>query len=73
MSERQKKTLTVKEVAARLDVSIPRVYQLIQDGRLEAEKFGRDWMISSDALTDEVMNRPNGRPSKDAEPETASK
>ena len=66
MSKTEKRILTVKETAEELGVSIPRVYQLIKDGRIQADKFGRDWMISSDALTDEVMNRPNGRPPKEA-------
>lgn len=57
--------LTVKDVAEKLGVSIPRVHQLIQDGRLEANKVGRDWIISSDALTDTVLDRPTGRPPKE--------
>lgn len=65
MSKAKKEMLTVKQTAERLGVSIPRVHQLIQDGRLKADKIGRDWIISSDALTGEVMDRPNGRPPKE--------
>lgn len=64
MSKGNNEMLTVKQTAERLGVSVPRVHQLIKDGRLEANKIGRDWIISSDALTEEVMNRPTGRPPK---------
>jgi len=42
--------LTTKQAAERLGVSPQRVRKLIQAGRIEATKFGRDWMITEEAL-----------------------
>lgn len=63
--------LTTKEVAGRLGVSVRRVHALIQDGRLPAEKFGRDYMIKEEDLK-LVADRKPGRPPK-AKDETTSK
>ncbi|MCA1566424.1 MAG: helix-turn-helix domain-containing protein [Acidobacteria bacterium] len=65
------KLLTTKEVAARLGISVMRVQQLIWDGRLPAEKMGRDYFIKEDDLK-LVENRKPGRPRK-AQSEKASK
>lgn len=59
--------LSVKQAAERLGVSVPRVHQLIQDGRLEAQKIGRDYIISGDALAGDILERPTGRPAKEKE------
>jgi len=62
--------LTTKEVAGRLGITPTRVQQLILDGKLSAEKFGRDWMIEEEALANvQVYGRP-GRPPKSASPVT---
>lgn len=58
--------LTVKQAAEELGVSVPRVHQLIKENRLKAEKVGRDWIISSSDLTEDIRNRPTGRPTKQA-------
>jgi excisionase family DNA binding protein len=63
--------LTTKEVAERLSVSVRRVHALIQDGRLHAEKFGRDYMIKEEDLKS-VEDRKPGRPPK-AKAETGLK
>ncbi len=55
--------LTTKEVANRLKVSVRRVHALIQDGRLPAQKFGRDYLIDEKDLK-LVENRKPGRPRK---------
>ena len=55
--------LTTKDVAERLGVSVRRVHALIQDGRLPAQKFGRDYMIDEKHLK-LVENRKPGRPRK---------
>ena len=55
--------LTTKEVAARLGVTIQRVQALIQDGRLPAEKLGRDYVIKEQDLK-LVADRKPGRPRK---------
>lgn len=62
MQKRQ--MLTIRQIAEDLGVSVPRVHQLIKENRLKAEKVGRDWIVSNVALTDDVRNRPTGRPTK---------
>jgi excisionase family DNA binding protein len=44
------KTLSTTEVAQRLGVTRERVRQLCDEGRLKAEKMGRDWRILPAAL-----------------------
>jgi excisionase family DNA binding protein len=56
-------TLTTKEAAARLGVTVPRIHALIKAGRLPAEKRGRDVFIKESDLK-LVENRKPGRPSK---------
>ncbi len=63
-------TLTTKETAERLGVTVPRVHALIKAGRLPAEKRGRDVFIKESDLA-LVINRKPGRPPQ-AKPETAS-
>jgi excisionase family DNA binding protein len=64
--------LTTKQAAALLGVTAPRVRQMILEGKLPAEKFGRELMIRESDLT-LVENRPSvGRPKK-ADSERASK
>jgi excisionase family DNA binding protein len=53
--------LTTKEAAERLGVSRPRVNQLISEGRLPAEKNGRDYFIKPADLA-KVKDRKPGRP-----------
>jgi excisionase family DNA binding protein len=57
------KTLTTKEVADELGISLRQVQTLIQRGQLPAEKFGRDYMVRESDLG-LVRERPKGRPSK---------
>lgn len=57
------KLITTKEAAKRLGVSVLRVQQLIWDGRLPAQKIGRDYTINEDDLK-LVQNRKPGRPPK---------
>lgn len=55
--------LTTKETAEKLGVSTGRIRQMVMNGQLPAEKFGRDLMIKqSDIKT--VANRKTGRPPK---------
>ncbi len=56
-------TLTTKEVAERLGVTVPRVHALIRAGRLPAEKRGRDVFVKESDLQ-LVANRKTGRPRK---------
>ncbi len=45
-----KEAFTTKEAAERLGVSAARVRQMVLDGSLPAEKFGRDLVITRRAL-----------------------
>lgn len=69
------KGLTTKEAAERLGVSPARVRRLVLDGRLPAEKFGRDLVIyETDVETFERLK--GGRPLKSdgaAKPKRAKK
>lgn len=42
--------LSVKEYAARQDISVARVHQLIREGKVNAEKIGSSWGIDESAL-----------------------
>jgi excisionase family DNA binding protein len=53
--------LTTQQVAAALGVTQRRVVALIQAGRLEASRLGRDWLIPAQAL-EAVRERKPGRP-----------
>jgi excisionase family DNA binding protein len=55
--------LTTSEAAERLGVTVGRIHQFIQEGRLPAEKKGRDYFIDSNDLR-LVKNRKPGRPKK---------
>ena len=55
--------LTTSEVAERLNISLRRVRQLIEEGRLPSKKFGRDHLIKESDLK-LVENRKVGRPPK---------
>ncbi len=55
--------LTTKQVAERLEVSVRRVHQFIEEGRLPAEKMGRDYIIKERDLK-LLDDRQTGRPPK---------
>jgi excisionase family DNA binding protein len=57
------KLLSTKEASERLGVSVLRVQQLIWDGRLPAQKIGRDYVIDENDLK-LVADRKTGRPKK---------
>ncbi len=44
------KLLNTKEVAEKLGVSPIRVRQLINEGKIEAQKIGRDYVVFEDQL-----------------------
>ena len=54
---------TVKQAAEILDVGDQRVRDLIQEGRLEAEKIGQMWFVDK-ASVDNFEKLPVGRPRK---------
>ena len=55
--------MTTNDAAAQLGVSQRRVIALITDGRLPAQKIGRDYLIQERDL-DLVVDRKPGRPPK---------
>ena len=54
------KKITTIEFAEKVDLSAPRIRQLIMLGIIEAEKFGRDYMID-EQLVEEIKQRPERR------------
>jgi len=56
-------SLTTRAAAERLGVTVSRVRQLVLEGRLPAEKFGRDLVIKESDLK-RVKDRKPGRPPK---------
>ena len=57
--------ITTNEAAGELGVTRQRVLQLIQDGRIKAEKFGNVYMIRRGDLAN-IEEKPMGRPPKAA-------
>jgi excisionase family DNA binding protein len=57
------KILSTSEAAERLKISSIRIRQLIREGRLPAQKVGRDYIIQEKDL-ELVEDRRNGRPPK---------
>jgi excisionase family DNA binding protein len=64
------KLLSTKEASERLGVSVLRIQQLIWDGRLPAQKVGRDYVINESDLK-LVENRKPGRPKKAVKKESS--
>jgi excisionase family DNA binding protein len=61
--EMAKTLFTTNEAAAALGVTSARVRQMILKGELEAEKFGRDLMISVDAVAKAKKRKTSPGPS----------
>jgi excisionase family DNA binding protein len=64
--------LTTQQAAAELGITDSRVRQLIIDGKLHAQRFGRSHMILRSALKDVVVGN-RGRPPKKTEGGEAEK
>lgn len=56
------KMLTTKQAGERLSVGVRRVHQFIEEGRLPAQKVGRDYLIKESDLKP-LSGRKVGRPS----------
>jgi excisionase family DNA binding protein len=56
--------LSIKDAAAKLQISNVRVFQLIQEGSLPAQKIGRDWFIQESDVEAAKNRRGRGRPAK---------
>ena len=57
--------LTTKEIAEKLNVSVRRVRQYIENNQLKAEKIGRDYMVRESELKNIQINEKAGRPKKE--------
>ncbi len=57
--------LTTKEIAEKLNVSVRRVRQYIENNQLKAEKIGRDYMVRENELKNIQINEKAGRPKKE--------
>ena len=56
--------LSIKEASELLGISNVRVFQMIQEGTLPAQKIGRDWFITQSDV-EAAKSRPGrGRPKK---------
>jgi len=55
------KLITTNDAAERLGVTVQRIHALIKDGRLPAERLGRDYVINEEDLA-LVAERKPGRP-----------
>lgn len=60
--------LGTAEAAERLGVSVRRVVSLITEGKLPAQRVGRDYIIKASALAGVKVYRKAGRPRKDQPP-----
>jgi excisionase family DNA binding protein len=58
------KKLTAKQAAEKLNVNDSRVRQLINSGKLPAEKYGNLWLIDEKDLKLVKDRKPTGRPKK---------
>ena len=59
------KLISTKDAAHKLGVSVRRVQAMIAQGRLRAQKIGRDYLISESDLAS-VLERKPGRPKRQA-------
>ena len=53
-----------QEAAEKLGLSVERVRQLIQEGKISAQKVGRDWIIPEQELDNVKVYGKAGRPKK---------
>ena len=67
------KLLNTSQAAQALGVSERRVRALIAEGKLEAQKVGRDYAIEESALKSVKVYGKAGRPSKPAQSKNSSK
>ena len=56
--------MTTNQVAQFLGISVRRVRQLIECGKLKATKYGRDWMIPLEEMNNVKVYGKVGRPKK---------
>ncbi|MGD0701976.1 MAG: helix-turn-helix domain-containing protein [Trebonia sp.] len=55
--------ISVADAAARLDLSEPRIRQLLSSGDLAGRRLGRSWLVSDESVAHlQQQGRPSGRP-----------
>lgn len=55
--------ISVADAAARLDLSQPRIRQLLSSGDLAGRRLGRSWLVSDESVAQlQQQSRPSGRP-----------
>jgi excisionase family DNA binding protein len=64
--------LTTNEAAARLGVSPARVRQMVAKGEIESEKFGRDTVITAEALKVAAARKTKPGPTPKAKAEVST-
>jgi excisionase family DNA binding protein len=64
MVQKTKELLSVRDAAAALDLSEPRIKQMIYRNELKAQKVGNQWIIFEADLSDMKNRREPGRPKK---------
>ena len=64
MVQKTRKLLSVKDAAVALDLSEPRIKQMIYRDELKAEKVGNQWIIFESDLEFVKTRREPGRPAK---------
>jgi excisionase family DNA binding protein len=62
---------TTNEAAERLGISPARVRQMVTKGEIASEKFGRDTVITSEALAAAMTRKTKPGPAPKAKPEAA--
>ncbi len=64
--EETTKLMSIKEAAEAKKITVGRVYQLINEGRLPAQKIGTHFVISKADCDALVIHGKAGRPKKEA-------
>ncbi len=62
--EEMNKLIGTKEAAEKLGVSLRRVQQLVEMGKLPAQRIGRDYLIQEKDLSKVTIYGKRGRPKK---------
>lgn len=62
---RSMELLSAEQAASRLGVSVARVKQLLAEGKIQAQKVGKQWIIQDSALASVTIYGKPGRPSKE--------
>lgn len=52
----EEQLISLKEAAARFKISQSHLAPLARTGRLRAKKLGRDWLTTSDAVAEYLVN-----------------